>query len=142
MVFLWAINYSMVRSIIFFAFLFSTVLLSAQEKSSVKGRISDANMNDEALHFAQVSLKGASRSTHTNLHGNFELQNVDPGTYTLVISFPGYRTKEVSLAIDKSREVYLSERLQPLTVSVDQVLRESIATDHSLSSENTISGGK
>ena len=132
----------MVRTLIYVSFLFSTVLLSAQEKSSLRGRISDANMNGEALHFAHVSLKGAGWSAHTNLHGNFELRNVDPGTYTLVISFPGYQTREVPIAIDQSKELYVSERLHPLTISVDQVLRESLNTEYSLSSEHTASGGK
>ena len=37
----------------------------------------------------------------TNLHGNFEIEGVAPGRYTVVISFVGYETLELPIKVSE-----------------------------------------
>lgn len=67
----------------------------AQENGSIVGTITDKDMNDEPLPFANVQIKGTAKGTTTDMDGLFQIQDVTPGTYTVVISFIGYKTLEV-----------------------------------------------
>lgn len=67
----------------------------AQENGSIVGKLTDKEMNDEPLPFANVQIKGTSKGTTSDMDGLFEIADVEPGTYTVVISFIGYSTLEV-----------------------------------------------
>jgi hypothetical protein len=58
----------------------------------VVGKVIDEEFN-ETMPFANVLVKGTNIGVTTDFDGNYSI-NVDPGTYTLVFSFVGYRTKE------------------------------------------------
>ena len=67
----------------------------AQENGSIVGKITDKEMNNEPLPFASVQIKGTTKGAQTDMDGLFQINDVEPGTYTLVISFVGYATLEV-----------------------------------------------
>ncbi|WP_276088912.1 SusC/RagA family TonB-linked outer membrane protein [Pedobacter sp. JY14-1] len=58
----------------------------------VRGRILDEN--NQPLAGATISVKGKEQQAKTDAQGNFYLQNVDEKA-TLVISFIGYKTREI-----------------------------------------------
>jgi TonB-linked SusC/RagA family outer membrane protein len=60
----------------------------------IKGKIHDAS--GEPVAGASVSIKGSSKGTATDTHGNFTLNDVDSNA-VLVISFVGYKTLEVAV---------------------------------------------
>ncbi|MEM6865545.1 MAG: carboxypeptidase-like regulatory domain-containing protein, partial [Bacteroidota bacterium] len=72
----------------------STVGL-AQKNGSIVGKLTDKELNNEPLAFANVLIKGSTQGTTSDFDGLFEITDVAPGTYTLVISFLGYETLEV-----------------------------------------------
>ena len=93
-------------------FLFSTVMASAlvtgapqavfayvgevqavSQTGAIKGKIVDSY--GEPVIGANVKVKGTTNGTITDMDGNFTLNNVSGGT--LVISFIGYKTLEVSV---------------------------------------------
>ena len=47
------------------------------------------------MPFANVLVKGTNIGVTTDFDGNYSI-NVEPGTYTLVFSFVGYKTKELT----------------------------------------------
>ena len=63
-------------------------------QSKIVGKVIDEEFN-ETMPFANVLVKGTNIGVTTDFDGNYSI-NVDPGTYTLVFSFVGYRTKEVT----------------------------------------------
>ena len=104
----------------------------SQDKGTIVGKITDKELNNEPLPFANVLIKGTTKGTTTDIDGLFEIAGVDPGTYTLVISFIGYKTLEipnVSVQADKVTEINagLSQDAQAL----DEVVIEVVSSRES-----------
>lgn len=92
---------------------------NAQEKGTIKGKLTDKEMNNEALSFANVIIKGTTIGTQTDMDGNYTI-SIKPGNYTVVFSFLGYKTLEVPVVV-KAGE----------TVTVNRVMaaEEGVALD-------------
>ncbi len=76
--------------------LFFAVIAFAQ--GGITGKIMDGESN-EALIGASVLVKGTSQGTITDFDGNFSMQNLDAGDYTLVISYIGFTDMEVNATV-------------------------------------------
>ncbi|NER14615.1 TonB-dependent receptor [Leptobacterium flavescens] len=97
--------------------------LAAQEKGSIVGKITDKELNDEPLPFANVLIKGTTKGTTTDIDGLFEIGNVDPGTYTLVISFVGYKTLEIpNVVVEADKTTEINTGLGPDAQALDEVV--------------------
>lgn len=81
---------------LFFAVLFSG--LSWAQNATVKGQILDKEMKNEPLPFAVVVIKESKQNTATDENGNFSF-SMPAGSYTLVISYLGYETKEIAFTV-------------------------------------------
>jgi hypothetical protein len=88
-----------------------TTMLFAQEFGAVKGTILDEEMGNDPLMFARVELKDTNVTVQTNLHGNFEIDGLEPGTYTLVIRYLGYESSEVPVSIEENKVTYVHRGL-------------------------------
>lgn len=69
--------------------------LNAQEKGSVVGKLTDRELNDDPLPFANILIKGTTTGTTSDFDGLYEISDIDVGTYTLVFSYLGYETVEI-----------------------------------------------
>jgi iron complex outermembrane recepter protein len=89
--------------------------VKAQEKSAISGRIFDASTNT-ALPEANIWIKDRSRGEVSDFRGYYEIKNLEPGEYTIVISYIGFERAEKTITLGegerKNVEVYLHE--QPL----------------------------
>lgn len=92
-----------------FLLLFSISTITFAQNGTVSGVILDKEMNDEPLTFANVSIKGTSIGTTTDDNGKYSI-NIKPGSYTLVIGYLGYETKEIPfiLAADETKIINLT----------------------------------
>jgi hypothetical protein len=63
-------------------------------QSKIIGKVIDQEFN-ETMPFANVLVKGTNIGVTTDFDGNYSIK-IEPGTYTLVFSFVGYRTKELT----------------------------------------------
>ncbi len=89
--------------------LFTTLLSSfLYSQVQITGTIKDSN--NEALPGANVVEKGTKNGTTTDFDGKFQLK-VQEGA-TLIISFSGFETKEVSINGKKVLNIVLNEGLQ------------------------------
>ncbi|HET8804612.1 MAG TPA: carboxypeptidase-like regulatory domain-containing protein, partial [Aequorivita sp.] len=77
-----------------FFFLF-TALTIAQESGSIVGKLTDKDYNNEPLPFANVFIKGTTKGVTSDIDGLYSIENVAPGTYTVIFSFVGYETVEI-----------------------------------------------
>jgi TonB-dependent receptor len=66
--------------------------------ASLTGYVMDSQ-SEEALPGANVFLEGTSLGASTDIHGKYFISNIKPGTYTLVISYVGYKDKKVSITL-------------------------------------------
>ncbi len=73
-----------------------TISLSKTENGIIKGTVSVKGNPHDILPYAYVQLKGTPLGTNTNMEGKYELKNVPPGTYVLLIQFAGFKTDTIS----------------------------------------------
>lgn len=83
----------MMKSLVFFSMMLLSGLAFSQT-GNVQGTVLDKESEDQPLAFAEVRVKGLDLSTRTDLSGRYSL-NLLPGTYTLLVDFIGYETKEI-----------------------------------------------
>src|SRR5579864_6683167 len=91
---------------LFFIFLsqlaFSQSTTVIPQSSGIRGRLT--GKNNEPLAGAFVSLTGTSFKTITDNNGDFVLQHVPPGEYTITAEYVGYATISRHLLL-KSGEI-------------------------------------
>ena len=98
-----------------FSFLLLGVMASAQT-AAIKGTVSGAQ--NEEIPYATVSLEGTGNTTTSDLNGNFNFLDLNPGEYTLNISSPGYTTAVENISLSageiKVLNIQLEEELKTL----------------------------
>ena len=91
------------------------------QKGELFGKVNDKQYND-ILPFANVIIKGTSGGTTSDFEGGYSLK-LDEGIYTIIFSFIGYETKEISEVIIKRGESFeLNVSLGPLSNELEEVL--------------------
>ncbi|MCK8480999.1 TonB-dependent receptor [Psychroserpens algicola] len=73
------------------------------QKGTVAGNVIDGEFV-EPMAFANILIKGTTTGTTSDFDGKYELE-LDPGTYTIIFSFVGYNTQEISDVVIKTGEV-------------------------------------
>ncbi|HXI01453.1 MAG TPA: carboxypeptidase-like regulatory domain-containing protein [Sphingobacteriaceae bacterium] len=75
------------------------------QTTSVSGRITDANSGEE-ISFASVFLGNSSTGSQSNSAGYYNLKNIKPGKYDLIVKFIGYQTFTQDISCDvKDQEI-------------------------------------
>ena len=101
-------------------FLFGTTGLDAQGKSLIKGRVRDAKTG-EGLPSVNVTIKGTYYGAATDLDGNYRIQNVGPGSYTLEFSLIGYTlVQRTAVRVEPGKETTIDQDLTETTLSIGQ----------------------
>lgn len=83
------------KNILTVCLLLVITFLSAQDKGSIVGKLTDKEVNNEPLAFANVLIKGTTTGTTSDFDGLYEIGDLAPGTYTLQVSYLGYETAEI-----------------------------------------------
>ena len=99
---------------------------SAQTTGTIVGKVTDREMNDEPLPFANILIKGTTKGTTSDFDGLFELDGVAEGNYTLQFSFLGYETIEIPDVAVKGGQV--TEVNVPMSASQGVALEEVVVT--------------
>lgn len=103
----------------------------AQETSTVKGQILDGELFNEPLLMASVSLKNTAITTHTNFRGNFEFNDIVPGSYEIIVQFLGYDAVELPITVTSGENVEILQTLHakifslPSTAELTTIENES-----------------
>jgi TonB-dependent receptor len=101
-------------------------------QGKVSGTVIDGEFN-EPMAFANILVKGTTTGTNSDFDGKYELE-LDDGTYTLVFSFVGYNTQEITdVVITSGGSVILDVVLE--TNSLDTVV---ITTSTKRNTENAV----
>jgi TonB-dependent receptor len=99
--------------------LFLSVSFIASSQGKVAGTVIDGEFN-EPMAFANILVKGTTTGMTTDFDGKYELE-LEEGTYTLVFSFVGYATQEISDVVIKNNEVFTLDVVME-TNSLDTVV--------------------
>lgn len=84
--------------------------LSNAQKGTVSGVLTDKDMNNEPLPFANALIKGTTIGTTTDIDGKFSL-SVEPGNYILELSFLGYQTVDVPITVKAGQTVTVNKAM-------------------------------
>lgn len=106
----------MIRTLWLCLCLFITTAVSAQEKNTLSGYVSDEN--GEALTGVYVYIPNTNYGAVTNAYGFYSL-TLPKSKYTLRYSFIGYQTQELEVDLSVSRNMNID--LQPEASSIDAV---------------------
>lgn len=86
-----------------------------QTAGSIKGKVTDASTGNP-LPGATVYLRGTSMGASSDLNGDYSITDVPPGKYTLRVSYVGYRTRSISLAVASGQQITEELKLQAVGV--------------------------
>lgn len=99
-----------------------TGLVQAQT-GSISGALSDKEAGGTPLPFANIIIQGTTKGTTSDFDGNYSIENVDPGTYTLEISFVGYKTKSLpDIIVVANQTTTVNTELSSETVLNDVII--------------------
>ncbi|MEY4866834.1 MAG: hypothetical protein RLY64_1088 [Bacteroidota bacterium] len=100
------------RFILFTLLLGSTLASFSQSKGIIRGIITNAK-NNEAVGFATVSIQGTTIGVNSTEDGKYQIPNLNPGFYTVKVTFVGFRTKTISdIQVYNSRPTILNIELE------------------------------
>ena len=91
-------------NLILILFLFGSSLFVSAQNVRVYGSVKNA-LNNEPIPFANVVVDGTSKGTTTDIDGNFELTDIEPGLYNFKCSYISYNTDlktEIQLTPNKN----------------------------------------
>ena len=91
-------NLSKTNHFLIFASLLVSLSLS-QSGHYISGKVVDRN--NTPLFGANIILKGTFMGSTSDFDGLYRIDNVDPGKYTLMISYIGYKSQEIELYISE-----------------------------------------
>jgi hypothetical protein len=121
-----------------FKFLLITILFttfSFAQNATVSGQILDKEMNNEPLPFATVLIKETKQNTVTDANGNYSI-SIQPGSYTLVISYLGYVTKEIPFTLITGENKNINHTLS--SSGGEQLKEVVVATTVRKNTENAV----
>ncbi len=99
---------------------FCSTLFSASS-GTLKGKIQNS-LTKEPLLYSNVILLGTSFGTAADKEGNFILRNIPPGTYTLRVTYIGYKQEEISVQILGGKTTELNILLNPEVLEGETVV--------------------
>ena len=91
-------NLSKTNHFLIFALLLVSLSFS-QSGHYISGKVVDRN--NTPLFGANIILKGTFMGSTSDFDGLYRIDNVDPGKYTLMISYIGYKSQEIELYISE-----------------------------------------
>ena len=102
----------------YITFLYSLFLFQASYSQTIKGEITNGN---QAIPFANISIKGIDKGAAADLDGRFILNNVPEGKQEIVVSAIGYNNYKATFIVKAGLNVY-NFVLEESSFELDQVV--------------------
>jgi len=119
-----------VRILILLSIFFIPSFLYAQKKFTISGYVKEAETG-ESLLGANVYLKETLKGTVTNAYGFYSVTALE-GTYTLVVSYLGFDTREFPILLNK--DIPLNVKLASTTFETEEVIISAEKADRNVQS--------
>ncbi len=98
-------------SIIIFSLLFA-------QRGSISGRVTDST-NDSPLIGANILIEGTNQGAATDIDGRYIIKQLNPGTYTIVVSYIGYQSSREKITLDNGQKILKDLTLQPEAIEME-----------------------
>lgn len=96
-------------------------IISTVENGSIRGKVTDANTK-EPLIGANIFIKNTSIGVTTGIKGDYLIENLKPGEYTIVIKYVGFSTQQEIVTISSNKTVELNFSLISSLVNLDEIV--------------------
>lgn len=113
-------NPKKLRLLFTISFVFSFLIVSAQQNGKIKGTITTSD--GELAAGVNVILKNSKYWTVSDENGNFEFNRVKPSTYTLQVSLTGYETSESEVIVAESETSNINLQLKVSNKELKEVV--------------------
>jgi len=94
------------------------ILVANAQNASIAGFVTDSA---GAITGASALLKGTKIGATTNSEGYFQIKNIKPGSYTLLVSFVGYQTINKEIVVKENQNLKLGFQLKTDDHSLQKV---------------------
>ena len=109
------------KQLFFLVIGFCFTFISFAQQGVLTGTMNDGEFND-VLAFANILVKGTTTGTTSDFDGKYVLELAE-GTYTVVFSYVGYQSKEISeIKIVAGQETVVDVTLNPAANQLDEVI--------------------
>ncbi len=85
--------------------------VSASTSGKIIGRVTDAKTN-EVLPGANILLEGTSLGAASDIEGYYVISNLQPGAYTMIITYIGYKKKNIRINVGANQTVKQDIKLE------------------------------
>ncbi|WP_395076972.1 carboxypeptidase-like regulatory domain-containing protein [Flavobacterium sp.] len=104
-------------------------IFSFAQNGTISGTVTDKDLKDEPLPFANVTIKGTSNGATTDINGKYAI-DVPAGNHIVVFSFLGYISKEVVFTIVAGEKKTINQSIGSGSVTMkDVVVKASISRE-------------
>ncbi len=90
-------------------------------QATVQGTVIEARTGD-TLPGVNVVVQGTNIGASTNVDGEFVINNVEPGTYTLQAKFVGFATQSEEITVSSGETTTVNFELRQSSVNLDEVV--------------------
>src|SRR3989454_4224929 len=101
--------------------MFSPARVEAQGKGTITGQATD--VNHDPLVGARIELQPLGQTAVTDAQGQFTIANLDPGKYTLTVSYVGFKKFSREVNVTSSGTENVAAELEIETVSEQVIVR-------------------
>ncbi len=108
----------MKKTITLLLIMFSATTMYAQS-GRIKGMI--LTQENEPIPYVNIKIVGTSQGATTNGLGEYEIKNLKADTYTLTVSYVGFKTQEQSITISSNQTLTLNFTLQEDKMKLQEV---------------------
>ncbi len=109
-------------------FLLCSTVAFAQDGGSIAGKLTDSDYGDEPLAFANIFIKGTTKGVTSDFDGLYKIENIQPGTYTMVYSYVGYETVEIpNVTVVPNKVTNIDMKLSTSAAALNEVVIRTIA---------------
>ena len=115
-------NLKLLIGVIFYLFLSVNYTYSQDNEGSPNGIVIDSETG-ETLIGVNIVLEGTSKGTATDIDGEYILKGIEPGTYTLIVSYISFTNQRITgVKIKAGESVQIDIILNPETEFLDEIL--------------------
>lgn len=97
-------------------------MMAIGQTGTIEGSLTDKSFNNEALAFASVIIKGTDKGSQSDFDGNYIIENVPVGIYSVEISYVGYETVTIdNVAIEDGKFTRIDAAIGQSVAALEQV---------------------
>jgi hypothetical protein len=106
--------------------------IASAQTGNIRGFVYDKESGEPVI-FCNVFLKGTTIGAATDINGMYNISKVNPGDYTLVVTYIGYDTTEVKISLQKGKIISQNLEIRESSIKLDEVTvsaaREEMRTE-------------